>query len=124
MMPVRVQQRRTRGWRKPENTVSVARPSKFGNPFAIGHTFKVVDSGGVITDYSQWRSVFIRDSAEAVARYAEWVEGRIRIVSFHWRPTRADIRQHLAGRNLMCFCPLDQPCHADVLLELANGDPA
>jgi hypothetical protein len=26
----------------------------------------------------------------------------------------------LAGHDLICFCPLDQPCHADVLLELAN----
>ena len=27
----------------------------------------------------------------------------------------------LRGRNLACWCPLDQPCHADVLLELANS---
>lgn len=27
----------------------------------------------------------------------------------------------LRGKNVACFCPLDQPCHADVLLELANG---
>ena len=34
--------------------------------------------------------------------------------------TPADIRANLAGHDLMCWCPLDQPCHADVLLELAN----
>ena len=28
----------------------------------------------------------------------------------------------LRGKNLACWCPLDQPCHADVLLELANED--
>jgi len=27
---------------------------------------------------------------------------------------------HLRGKNLACWCALDQPCHADVLLELAN----
>ncbi|MDT7935250.1 MAG: DUF4326 domain-containing protein [Sphingomonadaceae bacterium] len=27
----------------------------------------------------------------------------------------------LRCKNLACWCPLDQPCHADVLLELANG---
>jgi hypothetical protein len=27
----------------------------------------------------------------------------------------------LRGKNLACWCPLDQPCHADVLLELANA---
>jgi hypothetical protein len=26
----------------------------------------------------------------------------------------------LRGKNLACWCPLNQPCHADVLLELAN----
>lgn len=30
-MPIRVQLRRTKGWRMPANTVKVARPSPFGN---------------------------------------------------------------------------------------------
>ena len=34
--PTRVQLRRTRGWRKPEGAISVARPHKWGNPFAVG----------------------------------------------------------------------------------------
>ncbi|MFY1595432.1 DUF4326 domain-containing protein [Micromonospora sp. WMMD737] len=38
--------------------------------------------------------------------------------------TVEDIRRNLAGTNLACTCPLDQPCHADVLLELANGGEA
>jgi hypothetical protein len=28
----------------------------------------------------------------------------------------------LRGKNLACFCELDQPSHADVLLELANAE--
>jgi hypothetical protein len=32
-----------------------------------------------------------------------------------------DIRSELRGRDLVCWCPPDQPCHADVLLEIANG---
>lgn len=35
--------------------------------------------------------------------------------------TVEDIRAELAGRDLACWCPLDQPCHADVLLEIAKG---
>jgi hypothetical protein len=27
----------------------------------------------------------------------------------------------LLGKDLACWCPLGQPCHADVLLELANA---
>ena len=40
------------------------------------------------------------------------------------------LRAELAGHDLMCWCPLEDaagyrvPCHADVLLELANGGAA
>lgn len=30
-------------------------------------------------------------------------------------------RRELRGKNLACWCPLDGPCHADVLLRIANG---
>ncbi len=38
-------------------------------------------------------------------------------------PTREDIRNHLAGKNLACWCKPGEPCHADVLLKLANDEP-
>lgn len=54
--------------------------------------------------------------AYVVALYREFLQ----------RPEQADevaaIRQNLRGKNLACWCPLDGPCHADVLLELANRD--
>lgn len=34
--------------------------------------------------------------------------------------TAEDVRRELAGHNLACWCPLDRPCHADVLLAVAN----
>ena len=37
------------------------------------------------------------------------------------RKGRATIQRELRGKNLCCWCKLDQPCHADVLLEIANG---
>ncbi len=36
-------------------------------------------------------------------------------------PTAGEILQALRGKDLVCWCALDAPCHADVLLELANG---
>lgn len=36
MTPQRIQRKRTKGWKMPENTVYVGRPSKWGNPFTIG----------------------------------------------------------------------------------------
>lgn len=103
-MPERIQQRRTKGWRKPENTVSVARPSKWGNPFRIGYADPV--TGEVIPD-----------AEVAVERFALHIGP---MGSFEL--DLAEVRRELGGKNLMCFCPLDQPCHADVLLELANED--
>jgi hypothetical protein len=88
----RIQQRRTKGWRKPEGAISVARPHKWGNPFEVGKTAGV------------------RTNADAVGLYRMWLPGS---------PLLADIGE-LTGHDLMCFCPLDQPCHADVLLEYAN----
>ena len=32
------------------------------------------------------------------------------------------VRSELKGKDLACWCPLDQPCHADVLLKIANEE--
>lgn len=37
-------------------------------------------------------------------------------------PDIDEIRAELRGHDLACWCPLDQPCHADVLLEIANQE--
>lgn len=97
--PKRLQQKRTKGWRKPARAVSVARPHLFGNPFVVGDLL----NGGNI------------DAPTAVRLFrSALLDGRLQF-------TTADVRNELAGRPLMCFCPLDAPCHADVLLEIANG---
>ena len=105
-MPERIQQRRTKGWRKPENTVSVARPGQWGNPFVVGTTKWLADEEGRPTLFP------VPDAQTAVDLFRWYVAGG-------WREEM--IRRELHGKNLMCFCPLDQPCHADVLLELANS---
>jgi hypothetical protein len=92
--PVRVRLSRRRGWRKPANTVVVSRPSRWGNPFAARDAD---DRGRVVALYR----AFIHRPENAGLRKAA--------------------RRELRGRNLACWCPLDGPCHADVLLEVANG---
>ena len=94
--PTRVQLRRTKGWRMPPNTVSVARPTKWGNPFRVGYAS-------------------IPTAAEAVNRFRRWITDHMVV-----GPTPPDPSE-LRGKTLACWCPLDQPCHADVLLELANA---
>lgn len=110
--PRRVRLSRARGWRKPEGTVVVSRPSRWGNPYRIVTPERVRHDDG-----RDWRHPDGRARAEAVAMYrADLLAGRLPF-SVH------DVRSELAGHDLACWCPLDQPCHADVLLEVAAGPP-
>lgn len=95
MTPKRIQLSRRKDRRMPPNSVSVARPGKWGNPFRVG------DFG-------------IPDQAAAVERYREWLDGRV------VGPERPASFEELRGKNLACWCKPGSPCHADVLLELAN----
>lgn len=94
--PLRIQRKRTKGWKLPEDAVIVTRPTKWGNPFVVG---KLSDFGDV------------PDPETAVAFYRATVDKGL---------MRIKIRQELRGKKLACYCPLDRPCHADVLAELAN----
>jgi hypothetical protein len=102
--PYRVQLRRTKGWRMPPNTIKVARPSRWGNPYRVG---EMVDPWG-------------RPSKVTISRAVELFETDL-VHGLLERFTVADVRSELRGKNLACFCKLSEPCHADVLLELANA---
>lgn len=100
-MPQRIQRKRTKGWRMPERAIYVGRPTPMGNPVWAG----------------LWRGY---TAADAVADYRKWVTGDNSVRSFGHPPSMDEIRA-LRGFDLVCWCRLDQPCHADVLLELANA---
>lgn len=110
MTPIRIQRKRTKGWKAPENTVYVGRPTKWGNRWTPE---KYWDAGynGSIQVASQ----------HCVDAYRAWILGKR-----HWAHS-ADFGEplldvsELRGKNLMCWCPLDRPCHADALLEIANA---
>jgi hypothetical protein len=106
MNPLRIQLSRKKGWRMPANTVKVARPTRWGNPCRIG----------MYRDYT---------AADAVADYRRYIARDPMVRSFENAfgvpPSIDAIRATLRGKNLACFCALDQPCHADVLLEIANA---
>jgi hypothetical protein len=95
--PKRIQSKaRTKGWHKPPNTVIVTRPGRYGNHPA--------------------KRLGIKDRVKAVAEYRRWLNED---ATLEWKQ-RARIE--LRSKDLACSCPLDdQPCHADLLLELANG---
>lgn len=139
-MPVRIQRKRTKGWKMPPNTVNVTRPGRFGNPF----DFRSSDCCWLALSYGCRGDRLGRQEA-SVRAFREWIKplakgkklvrmergvrfgnaekdfqvGRCFIVGPP--PTIDAVRAELRGKNLACFCPLDQPCHADVLLEIANA---
>lgn len=95
--PHRVQRKRTKGWKMPPNTVYVGRPSQWGNPFLLAKN-PIAPQIAVDRFKLHLDGYF---SATGLAHFEEWI-----------KPLR--------GKNLACFCSLDQPCHADILLQLAN----
>jgi len=113
--PKRIQLRRTKGWRKPEGAVVVSRPSIYGNPFPVGlHVSVETLNGDKFWDATASDVVFMfKGWTSNGACYPAHAAQRDRLLA-------AIARGELAGKDLACWCPLDQPCHADVLLELAN----
>jgi uncharacterized protein DUF4326 len=90
-VPRRYQRSRRKGARLPIGVVVVTRPTKWGNPHPLS---------------------LGRD--EAVRRYRDdLLAGRLAV-------TVEDVQRELRGRDLACYCALAQPCHADILLEVAN----
>lgn len=113
-MPERIQMRRTAGWRKPEGVIYVGRPSKWGNPFVVKRVawfgewwVEDPNSSGLLFSGAGPNAQYYAATV-AVLHYREVV-----VPGLNLRP--------LAGHDLGCWCRLDQPCHADVLLELANS---
>ena len=90
-MPRRIQVKRTKGWRMPARAVYVGRPTRWGNPYRV-------------QGYGR---------AEAVRLYEEHLEG----LSSALQAARV---AGLEGRDLACWCRVDEACHADILLRLAN----
>lgn len=76
----------------PKDAIYVGRPSLFGNPYIMGKDGNRED---VIRKYKIWLDLWPYD-------------------------VRRDELEKLRGKDLVCWCaPL--PCHADILLEMANG---
>lgn len=109
-MAERIRLSRAKGWRLPANAVNVARPGKWGNPFIVG------EHG---------------TREQCVAMFIQLVRGFVDLahpvgvdaqLAFYHRVRRSI--GSLKDRDLACWCALDRkPCHADVLLNLANGAP-
>lgn len=152
-MPSRIQRKRTKGWRMPDDAIYVGRPAKWGNPFPVDGawaTWTAIALGyrgdaegrrfAAVALHHAWltgRPVDGRPSSDGGAAI-EFSDGTVRTFDEHCRgmtalaaaiseqpvipiPPPLDEVRVLAGCDLVCWCPADVACHADVLLELANG---
>ena len=106
--PIRIQRKRTKGSKLPPNTICVSRPSIFGNPFTISFC-------------QEWFACSRKEAIKhSVDLYRRWVTGNLESGWTHALPPTREEIEELRGQNVACWCRLDQPCHRDVLLELAN----
>ncbi|WP_138443533.1 DUF4326 domain-containing protein [Sinomonas susongensis] len=127
MSPQRIQRRRTKGWRMPENTVYVGRGSRWGNPFSVNHGHTIIGPPWFDAK-DNWGRVTAADATNASSRGvvpAEVVDQFRMLMQVRARdePQRfARWIKPLRGKNLACWCPDGHSCHADVLLELANKE--
>lgn len=90
--PRRLQRKRSRGWRKPADSVCISRPSTFGN-----YCF----TPGMTQD-------------EAARAYGVWLAMQAPAAF------RATVKRLLRGKHLLCWCREGTHCHGDHLLRLAN----
>ncbi|OMQ44976.1 hypothetical protein BKP54_11250 [Ensifer sp. 1H6] len=121
--PVRLQLSRAKGFNLQRHSLEtnglpaaiVARPSKYGNPVT---ELDFTDLQSIWREMGRkpiegtWRQ-------HAVRCFDAWIGGEI--AEMGKPPTAAEIRRDLKGQNLACWCKPGEPCHADVLLEIANS---
>ena len=127
-MPIRVQLRRTKGWRKPANTVVVSRPSIFGNISTCTrpHHCALRPCECCPDDNDGWCCVlafeeYVRSGLENRPARTGLLRYAFDAMNGYPRRTKLIARlPSLRGKNLACWCALDEPCHADVLLRIAN----
>jgi hypothetical protein len=102
-MPERIQRKRSKGWKMPMDTVVVTRGTKWGNPAIVNARVRPGSGGAHAPNFPT--------AEEAVDFFREYIK--------HCPDLIAALPE-LRGKHLACWCGAGQPCHADVLLKLAN----
>jgi hypothetical protein len=113
-MPERIQVSRAKGWRMPPNTVKVDRSTRWGNPFNPRQAYVGFHHRGYPVPLVPLRSPASIELC--LDLFTAWLLARLGEDPGFLEPLR--------GKNLGCWCKLVQPCHADILLRVANGMPA
>lgn len=130
MQPVRLQLSRQKGFdlqalSRATNglpAVKVTRPGLWGNPYPVEEARAHLDyvlKGRAPADDPDEVAPIKDPAALSVHWFRGWITGTG--TGGRWYPpTSKMITETLGGKNLACWCKPGAPCHADVLLELAN----
>ncbi|MFI6296810.1 DUF4326 domain-containing protein [Nonomuraea sp. NPDC050790] len=123
--PKRIQRKRTRGWKRPDNCVIVDRTSKYGNPWAVtldpGRGWRVHPAGDkrlLSPDIVGWWANRADAAAQAVSLYSSWFRNQPELVELAC--------EELPGKDLACPCPLPESvwepdhCHAAFLIDFVR----
>lgn len=114
--PIRIQRRRTKGWRMPKGAIYVGRPTLFGNPFA---------GIGAVSCFAKWIELRDLSAWEVFAKYRDaYPDLSIRGPALLTGYGLLKIIGELRGKDLVCWCPPTRRCHADILITLANAGEA
>lgn len=133
-MAKRIQRKRTKGWRMPVGTVYVGRPSMWGNPFSVEVSL-YKDHWSVCFEGKSISAEFATKfdaQVEAVRLFEKWFSIEIAAVGtelhdfrnkYGWKGFQLACasRNLLRNKDIACWCALDEPCHADIILEVANS---
>jgi Domain of unknown function (DUF4326) len=130
--PRRIQRKRTAGWRAPEGAKYVGRPSRWSNPFAVQklpvelfgqNQWTVIDLNYRAKSLSDEPQIFDHPHYARLfaTRFFDLHTGPMGVYEYDEDDLTA-MRKQLAGRDLLCWCPLPEPgetdwCHAAVLLD-------
>ena len=138
--PKRIRLSRAKGYRKPAGAIVVARPTRWGNPFDFRRSeycWLALSFGcrgdmrgrmeASVRAFREWLTsppgCVTREYHRGVTLGSDAIEIDIgpRLEITRQAPSHLEIREALRGYDLGCWCPLDSPCHADVLLAVANA---
>lgn len=115
--PYRFQLKRASGWSKPPGGIACGRPSRWSNPYIVGQPLpdrafvagvELDLAAGERLNYPTAVRLFVNDLLAGPSR------GLVAV-------STDDVREHLAGHPLGCWCPAEARCHVEPIFRIANG---